>query len=440
MFWADTNSGTLKMRDAGNSFWIIIGPLSGISQQIRQLAASVSANALTLTLNPCSVDFRSSSLPTGSVNTRQVGAAISVVVPSGATLGMTNATAARLIILAIDNAGTVELAVVNLAGGNDLTETGVISTTALSGSSNSANIIYSTTARTNVSYRIVGYVDVTETTAGTWVAAPSTVQGAGGQALASMSGLPAGALSYRNWVATSVGVNNLSCVISADEIVLENSSNLPYTARSVSLTINANGTVGAPQSIMQTRAANTFYYIWIWRNATLGVTGVLDNSSTSPTPPTGYVLGDYKARMPGPQLTDGSGTKYLMQQKTINKETIPVLLAGSNTTAPATMSNGAQGTAPTTWAAVAIGAFVPPTATKIKITLIPGSTTATVNAAPSNLYTTTNGSANQAPFCLVVGTSSGSLTGVLVLESTNIYVIATVAGSLVVCAGWEENI
>jgi hypothetical protein len=246
--------------------------------------------------------------------------------------------------------------------------------------------------------------------------------------------------TYRNWVATSVGVNNLSCVVSADEIVLENSSNLYYTARAVSLTINSGGSVGAPLSVMQAKAINTFYYIWIWRNATLGVTATLDNSSSSPTAPTGYVSTDFKARMPGPQLTDGSGTKYLMQQKTVGNVTVPVLLAGSNTTAPATMCSGAQGTAPTTWATIAVGAFIPPTATKIKITLVPGSNAATVSAAPNNLYTTSNGSANLAPLSLVSNAVSGSLTGVLVLESSNIYVIATVAGSLVVCAGWEENI
>jgi hypothetical protein len=91
--------------------------------------------------------------------------------------------------LAIDNAGTVELAVVNIAGGNDLTETGLISTTAEggAGAADSNNVIYSNVARTSVAYRVVGYVESTQTTAGTWAAAPSTVQGCGGQALTAMS-------------------------------------------------------------------------------------------------------------------------------------------------------------------------------------------------------------------------------------------------------------
>jgi hypothetical protein len=100
-----------------------------------------------------------------------------------------SATQSRIVVLAIDNAGTVELAVVNIAGGNDLTETGVISTTAEggAGAADSNNVIYSNVARTNVAYRVVGYIESTQATAGTWATAPSTIQGCGGNALTSMS-------------------------------------------------------------------------------------------------------------------------------------------------------------------------------------------------------------------------------------------------------------
>lgn len=162
---------------------------SGLAQQIISINASVNANALTVTINPCSLTFRSSTGGSGTVYNRSIASAISCTVPSTATLGTINATAARLAILAIDNAGTVEAAIVNLAGGNDLSETGLISTTALSGSSNSASTIYSTTARTNVPYRVVGFIDITEATAGTWAAAPSLIQGAGGNAITSMQSL-----------------------------------------------------------------------------------------------------------------------------------------------------------------------------------------------------------------------------------------------------------
>ena len=152
------------------------------------LAASINANALTITLKAGNtVDFRSSSLTSGVVNRRAVAADVSVVVSSGSTLGTVNGVAARLAVLAIDNAGTVEVAVCNMSGGVNLDETGLISTTAISGSSNSATTIYSTTARTNLPYRVAGFIDITETTAGTWATAPTTVQGAGGEAFTAMS-------------------------------------------------------------------------------------------------------------------------------------------------------------------------------------------------------------------------------------------------------------
>lgn len=171
---------------------------------IQSITASVAASALTVTLNPTTLDFRSATLTSGTVVSRLVSSAISVVVSSGSTLGTVSTNSSRIVVLALDNAGTVELAVVNIAGGTDLTETGLISTTAEggAGAADSASTVYSTTARTNVAYRVVGYVESTQATAGTWATAPSTIQGYGGQALASMSSLGYGQI-WRTTVLTS---------------------------------------------------------------------------------------------------------------------------------------------------------------------------------------------------------------------------------------------
>jgi hypothetical protein len=125
------------------------------------------------------------------VVSRVISAPVSVVVSSGSTLGTVSGVQSRIVVLALDNAGTVELAVVNISGGTDLTETGLISTTAegWAGAADSASTVYSTTARTSLAYRVVGYVESTQATAGTWATAPSTIQGYGGQALASMSSI-----------------------------------------------------------------------------------------------------------------------------------------------------------------------------------------------------------------------------------------------------------
>ncbi|SEC74656.1 hypothetical protein [Pseudomonas anguilliseptica] len=155
---------------------------SGTQKQIQPVSALAAANAMTLTLGATSLDFRSSSLNSGTVNTRAISAPLSLVIPSGATLGTASGVAARLALLAIDNDGTVELAVVNIAGSVNLDESTLISTTAISAGAGSAGVIYSAAARASVPFRVVGYFDVTQAAAGTWASAPTTTQGRGGLA------------------------------------------------------------------------------------------------------------------------------------------------------------------------------------------------------------------------------------------------------------------
>ena len=134
------NSDLNGFEGYANGAW---GSLSNVSiKQIQSITATVASNALTLGLNPTTLDFRSSSLTSGAVNTLTISAALSLVVPGGATLGTVAGGAARLALIAIDNAGTVELAVSNIAGGVNLAETTLISTTAISASATSSSVIY----------------------------------------------------------------------------------------------------------------------------------------------------------------------------------------------------------------------------------------------------------------------------------------------------------
>ena len=181
---------TLTLPDETGTF-VTSGSSTYLTSKIQPITASVASSALTVTLNPTVLDFRSTPLTSGTVNTRTVSAAISVVVSSGSTLGTVSAQQSRIVVLALDNSGTIELAVVNISGGNNLDETTLISTTAEggAGAADSATVVYSTTARTSLPFRVVGYVESTQATAGTWATAPSTIQGYGGQALAAMSSL-----------------------------------------------------------------------------------------------------------------------------------------------------------------------------------------------------------------------------------------------------------
>jgi len=188
------NDGTGSVQIGGSDAIKIDTNLVSTGQftsNIQPITASVATNALTITLNPTSLDFRSATLGSGTVNTRQISTAISLVISSGSTLGTVSGQQSRIVVLAIDNAGTVELAAVNISGGNQLDETNLISTTAEGGAggADSASTIYSATARTNVAYRVVGFIQSTQSTAGTWATAPSTIQGAGGNALTAMGSI-----------------------------------------------------------------------------------------------------------------------------------------------------------------------------------------------------------------------------------------------------------
>lgn len=153
-------------------------PPAGAATQIQTLEVpTFSAGAMTIPARTYQLDFQDAS--TGVVtNVRATAAAM--VVPSGATLGLISGQQSDLILLALyPSANTIEYGIINVAGGVDLSETGTISTTALSTSADLANVAYSTTARASVPYRVLGRYRSTQTTAGTWAQAMTGLSGAG---------------------------------------------------------------------------------------------------------------------------------------------------------------------------------------------------------------------------------------------------------------------
>jgi len=151
------------------------------------VVANTPTNGLTITLtqangsalaathkDKCVVEFRSATLASGSVVFREVTAAISTVITSGSTAGFFAAKAEKLHIYLIDNAGTVELA---WSGSDIWDEAALQSTTAEggAGAADSKTTLYSTTARSNVAIRYLGYALLTEATPGTWVTNPSQI-------------------------------------------------------------------------------------------------------------------------------------------------------------------------------------------------------------------------------------------------------------------------
>jgi len=146
------------------------------------ITATVASNALTVALktlagtDPSATDitlmsFRSATAGTGTYTQRTITGALSLVVPSTATLGTTSAVASYLYVYALDNGGTVELAI-----SSTLFDTTVVqSTTTIAAGSNTSSVMYSTTGRSNVPVRLIGKLLSTQTVAGTWAAVPSQI-------------------------------------------------------------------------------------------------------------------------------------------------------------------------------------------------------------------------------------------------------------------------
>lgn len=157
------------------------------------LAASVGSSALTVALktqdgtdpsatSPVHIKFRHSTIGDGTYETVEVNAAASIVASSGSTLGTVSAQAHRLYVIGVNDGGTFRLALWNpwddtntaLAG---ILEDNLYSATAEggAGAADSAHVLYAGSAVTTKAVRILGYIESTQATAGTWATTPSKI-------------------------------------------------------------------------------------------------------------------------------------------------------------------------------------------------------------------------------------------------------------------------
>lgn len=155
------------------------------------LAASVGSSALTIAIkghdgndpsasNKVYVPFRSVTAGSGDMEVLTLTAATSLVISSGSTMGFTSAVAGRLWIVGFNDGGTFRLGSVNCLSGTSIMalRNGIYSSTAEggAGAADSAQVIYTGTAVSSKALTILGYIEATEATAGTWATAPSLVK------------------------------------------------------------------------------------------------------------------------------------------------------------------------------------------------------------------------------------------------------------------------
>ena len=160
--------------------------VSGGSGPLNAFSVVVANNAVTISLTPQSIDFRSATMNIGAVVNRTISSTITASIPTGATLGLTTGVLGNIIVFAIDiGGGAVELAFAVPANNpiSFIDEDELITTISVSAGSTSVDTLYSTTARSNVPYRVIGYFSIVGPTAGNWIVAPSRVQPAGGTSI-----------------------------------------------------------------------------------------------------------------------------------------------------------------------------------------------------------------------------------------------------------------
>lgn len=237
---------------------------------------------------------------------------------------------------------------------------------------------------------------------------------------------------FKNLKVSATGTN-ATITISYDELILGDGSGNNVVERNVAGTINT-ATTGAGGLDTGAIAVSTWYSIWRIGKTDGTRSFLFSLSSTAPTMPSGYTL---KARI-GWFRTDGSANKFPFGFTQYGRRAQWLVAAGSNIASPYLM---ASGTSVAVWTAVATGAYVPPTASKIQVTLscLNIFSNAGFSVAPNNAYASTNA---------FVGLYQGNTNGTnlianadLALESTSIYWGGSSTGtSSLYCNGWEDNI
>lgn len=185
--------------DSSNDWFEIQRKAVAPPPQIRNITGTVSLNALNASMPAQTVDFRGTPITNGTTTSITFTSPIILAAPAGATLGTTSGALSRIVILALNNAGVVVLGLTNANNSNiSFDETELVSTTAMSAAATSANVVYSAAGLSNVPYRVVGYIESTQATAGTWATSPSKVQGQGGQALIGLGAVKLTASAIQN--------------------------------------------------------------------------------------------------------------------------------------------------------------------------------------------------------------------------------------------------
>jgi len=174
--WNDSTQ-KIEISNDGVGFSAISDLTANSPSQIENatVATSVTSSALTIDLkiangssnpsagSPVTVAFRDLIAVDGAYNLVSTTGALTIVVPSGATLGHTDGVDAFIYVYLLDESGSAEFAV----SSEIKDESSVQTTTAITAGSDDDDI-FSTVGRVNVPIRLIARLKSNQSTAGTW--------------------------------------------------------------------------------------------------------------------------------------------------------------------------------------------------------------------------------------------------------------------------------
>lgn len=242
--------------------------------------------------------------------------------------------------------------------------------------------------------------------------------------------------AFKNLKIVNGGTPDTQIAVTADQVMLGTSGGgtARVTSVSVSISMVSNGANGLDAGSV---AAATWYYIYVIYNGST-IAGLASLSSTSPTLPAGYT---YFARVGA--ISTGAASTNLTRIVQYGRHAQYVVVTSSQTPNLPSMGFGIAGNVATpTWVAIAVAAFVPPTAASIKVLAGIQTASTSIIAAPNNSYGGRTDQTNPPPIALYVTVSNILVESVteLFLESSNIYWASGGATGALAALGWEDNL
>lgn len=243
--------------------------------------------------------------------------------------------------------------------------------------------------------------------------------------------------AFRNLAASATGAS-ASVTVTADELVVENSSHAYMTLRSVSLTINT-AVSGKNGLSTGTLAANTWYAVFAGYDGSANC-GWIDPSAASPTVPSGVT---HYGRV-GWIRTDGTGNKYpfAFQQRGRRVEYKPA--SATNLTYYPQMASSVAGTAigatTTTWSSgISTANYFPSTAAAIKAFVFGGNGLCAVS--DTTLYQGAGWTSSAPmPFSSEGNTANDKVVAEFIGLPSNLYIAGNAGNPSLWALGWDDNL